>query len=123
MRRHPRRAEVDPYNPHAWATSDRTGFVGNHRDLRWQHEWAGLQLVNLRVLVFADEYDKPNPQLRTIILPPDPLPIPNARPEPYAIEEQTIRVIESGVARLQMNGVMRLESNLQGTTNAGTYPG
>ncbi len=90
MRPHPRRARTDPSAPEAWASSDRSGFVGNHRNLRWQYEWAGLKLVNTRVLVWDDEYDEPNRQLGSIILPPDPLPIFNARPENYAIDEEPV---------------------------------
>src|SRR5260370_22553299 len=85
MRRHPRRARVDPTNPQAWATDDRTGFVGNHRDLKWQFEWRGNRLENTRILVF--EPDEPQRQLGVIILPPDPPSIINARPEQYAIDE------------------------------------
>jgi hypothetical protein len=123
MRPHPRRARTDPTRPEAWATDDRTGFVGQQKNLRWQYEWNGTQLINKRVLVFSDAYDTPNRQLGTIILPPDPVPIVNARPEQYAIDEQTFRVTQSGQQRYQMNGQARLESNLQGALNAGTYPG
>jgi hypothetical protein len=88
MRRHPRRAEVDPSAPAAWATSDRSGFVGNHADLRWQHDYAGFDVVSQNFLVFPDEYDVPNRQLGALILPPDPTPIMNARPEQYTIDEE-----------------------------------
>ena len=87
MRRHPRRAAVDRTSPRAWATDDRSGFIGNHENLRWQFDWAGTSLVNKRILVYEDELDKPQRQLGTVILPPDPPPIMNARPEPYAIDE------------------------------------
>jgi hypothetical protein len=87
MRPHPRRARTNPSSPRAWATSDRSGFVGNHQNLRWQMEWAGTGLINKHVAVYDDEYDIPNRQLGTIILPPDPAPISNARVEQYAIDE------------------------------------
>lgn len=85
MRIHPRRAQVDPSNPQAWATDDRTGFVGNHKDLKWQFDWRGNGLQNLRILTY--DPDQPQRQLGTIVLPPDPMPIMNARPENYAIDE------------------------------------
>lgn len=99
MRPHPRRARTDPSAPAAWGTSDRNGMVGNHKDLRFQMEWAGLKLINTRVLVWDDEYDTPQRQLGTIVIPPDPPPIFNARPENYAIDEQPVSVLttESGV--------------------------
>ena len=87
MRPHPRRARVDPTSPRAWATSDRSGFVGNHENMQWQYEYAGTQLINKHILVYPDELDEPQRQLGTIILPPDPPPIMNARPEPYDIDE------------------------------------
>lgn len=98
MRPHPRRASTDPSAPEAWATDDRSGFVGNHKNLRWQFEWAGLKLINTRVLVYDDMYDQPQRQLGTIVLPPDPMPTLNARPENYAIDEYpvTALAVESG---------------------------
>ena len=74
-------------SPRAWATSDRSGFVGNQENMKWQLQWAGTQLINLRILVYPDEYDEPQRQLGTIILPPDPVAIMNARPEQYAVDE------------------------------------
>ena len=89
MRKHPRRAAVDRSSPRAWSTSDRSGFVGNHENQQFQWDWRGTGLVNLRILVNADELDVPQRQLGAIILPPDPPPVMNARPEPYAIDEES----------------------------------
>ena len=90
MRRHPRRAQVDRSHPKAWGTSDHSGFIGQHADMKWQYEWAGFELINKRILVFEDELDKPQRQLGSIIIPPDPPTIINARPEQYAIEETPV---------------------------------
>ncbi len=87
MRPHPRRARTNATDPAAWGTSDRGGWVGNHRDLQWQMQWAGTQLINTRILCYADELDVPQRQLGTIILPPDPVSVIQARPEPYPIDE------------------------------------
>lgn len=102
MRPHPKRARTSARSPRAWATDDRSGFVGNHHNLQWQYQWAGTQLVNLRVLVYPDQLDKPQRQLGTIILPPDPVPIPNARPENYAIDEEPVS------CRYTMDGRVRV---------------
>jgi len=40
----------------------------------------------LRLLVCRRCLDKPQIQLRTIVIPPDPLPVINPRPEFYAVE-------------------------------------
>lgn len=87
MRPHPRRTRTNATDPSAWGTCDRSGFVAQHSDLQWQFQWAGTQLINTRVLVAPDQLDIPQRQLGTIILPPDPVSIIQARPEPYPIDE------------------------------------
>lgn len=91
MRKHPRRAQVDPYHPEGWASSDRDGMIGNLRRMKWQFEWRGSKLMNTRVLVHEDELDVPQRQLGTpAILGPDPPALINARPEQYSIDEQPV---------------------------------
>ncbi len=93
-RPHPKNADVNPDYPRAWATDDRSWFVTNLHKLRWQMEWSGAQLINTRFLVGADNYDTPQEQLRTLILPPDPPPLFNARVEPYVIDETDYRTTQ-----------------------------
>lgn len=90
MRKAPRRAKIDPDNPSAWATDDRSGFIGNLRNAVFQHDWAGTGLVNRRILVFPDQLDEPQRQLGTILISADPLPIQNARPGNGLPSEQVI---------------------------------
>lgn len=123
MRPHPKRTATSSRNPRAWGTCDRSGFITNHYKLSWQYEWRGSSLNNTMVLVAPDMLDKPQRQLGTIFIPPDPVSIMNARPEPYAMEEITHRLTQNGTQRLQMDGQQRLLSNLQGLQNAGTNPG
>lgn len=78
------RAQTSARWPRAHATCDRCGFRFNHDQLAWQFQWAGPKLQNLRILVCKTCMDVPQEQLRTIILPPDPVPIQNPRPEQYA---------------------------------------
>lgn len=86
----PKYARVDPQNPEGWAQCDRCGFWRNRSDLSWQYEWGGMQLYNKSILVCVDRcYDIPQEQFRTIILPPDPPPIVNARVPDFDYEEQT----------------------------------
>lgn len=87
---HPKNAEVDPENPRAWATCDRCGFVYNHHKLRWQYAYMGsFQPMNTRMLVCPSCEDQLNPQDTPNILPPDPIPVLNARPEPYVLDESS----------------------------------
>jgi|SRR5215831_7567349 len=102
----PKKAWVDPDDPRMWATSDRSGFLSNQDDMAWQYQWAGNDLINLRILVHRDELDVPQEQLRTIILPPDPAPVFNARPEPYSMDETptTTRKTQDGRIRVIFRG-------------------
>src|SRR6516225_4202108 len=98
MRPHPKRTQVDPKNPQAWATDDLSGFVVQHNDLQSVREWAGTQIINKRFLTHPDFLDEPQRQLGTLILPPDPPPIMNARPENYTADETpvTTRIVTQG---------------------------
>jgi len=78
------RARVSSRNPVAHAICDRCGFRFNHPRLAWQFQWAGVKLQNLRLLVCPECLDIPQIQLKTIVIPPDPLPVWNPRPEQYA---------------------------------------
>lgn len=78
------RARIDQSNPQALGVCDFCGFVFNHNRLGWQMDWRGASIRNLGFLTCetcTDEYQQ-NGQ-RTIILPPDPVPIRNARPQNY----------------------------------------
>ena len=88
MRPHGRKARVNPGNPEAFAQCDRCGDWRNRTDLVWQYEWSGTHLYSLGFLVCLDRcYDTPQEQFRTIILPPDPPPVLNARPPNFAYDE------------------------------------
>ena len=90
----------------------------------WQFEWQGTKLINKRILCYPDQLDIPNRQLGTIILPPDPVSIPNARPEPYAIDEYWMFEFEGVDASiLEMEGsqaAITLEYGIY--DNDGDYP-
>ncbi len=92
------RARVDSNNPRAFGICDRCGFLFQLAELQWQYQWAGNQLTNIRVLVCTGVncYDRPNEQLRTIILPSDPVPVLNARVPNYAYEEYTVIITQFG---------------------------
>jgi hypothetical protein len=81
------RVIVSATTPRAQAVCDRCGFWWNHDQLQFQYEWNATTLYNTGALVCRSCLDRPNQQLRTIILPPDPLPVLDARTEPFAKDE------------------------------------
>lgn len=80
--------EVDPDNPRAEGICDRCGMRWNLDRLQWQYSYQGaFSPMNTRYLVCPNHVDPLNPQDQAYILPPDPLPVFNARPEPYTLDE------------------------------------
>ena len=112
------RAHVDPSNPHAFAICDRCGFLYNHVQLNWQYQWVGPQMQNLRLLVCSTCMDTPQEQLRTIILPPDPLPVWNARPPQWDTAEIDFLVTHTGQRLTTQSGNYLVK---QSQTSVGTY--
>lgn len=75
---------VSSRSPRAAGVCDRCGRIFNRNSLSWAFDWRGQTLQNLRLLVCSPCLDVPQQQLRSRILGPDPLPIYNPRPEPFA---------------------------------------
>ena len=91
----PRFARVNTDAPEGFAICDRCGQLYNLRDLAWDMQWSGTHLYRTGALVCRRIcLDVPQEQFRTIILPPDPPPLLNARVPNYAYEEQTVRILE-----------------------------
>lgn len=86
------RARVSSRNPQAAGQCDRCGFVYSHSTLRFQMDWAGANLINKRILVCRSCEDRPQPQLRAIIIPADPMPIQNPRVPNYVQAASNMRV-------------------------------
>jgi len=80
-RPHGKHVSIDPMAPQALGICDKTGFVFHHKDLLRQMEWRGNALIWTGFLVGRPYVDKPNPQLRPSIVPPDPVPILWPRPQ------------------------------------------
>lgn len=74
-------AKLNPASPAAFAICDRCGFMYNHRDLRWDQQYHGKYLQKTGFLVCDSCFDVPNPTLRPIVLPADPVPVLNPRGE------------------------------------------
>jgi hypothetical protein len=76
-------AIVNPQAPRALGVCDRCGRWWNLYKLRYQYEWQGTKLQNTRKRVCGECMDKPNPQLKARIAPPDPVPVYDPRPENF----------------------------------------
>jgi len=87
------RFRVDATNPRARAVCDRCGFHYQLQELNWQYEWTGPRLQNLRWYVCEPCLDKPQPNLKTFIYPPDPIPVLNPRVEQYALDDNPLSAI------------------------------
>ena len=113
------RATTSSTNPRAFAICDRCALWYNHDQLRWQYDWAGASLINKRLLVCERCYDTPQEQLRSIIIPADPVPIVNPRVEPYAWDEIDRRQISGDNTTNQQTGI----PVQRGDTRVTTIPG
>lgn len=111
------RFNVSMSSPRARGVCDFCGFQYQHDQLRWSMQWQGPAIQNTRFLVCDSCWDTPQEQLRTILIPPDPLPIENPRPENYVSDNNPISGIGQNASPLIPYG-----TNF-GTINsgAGTY--
>lgn len=82
------RCPIDMMKPRPTGVCDRCDFLFFLDDLSWQFQWSGTALVNQRILVCQTCLDKPAEFLKTVILGPEPAPLPNARPTAYATQNQ-----------------------------------
>lgn len=100
------RATVNSARPEAHGICDRCGFRYLRRELVSQYRWAGTQVQNQQILVCTRTcLDRLQPNgLRTIIIPPDPVPVINPRPEQYQAEVNSILSTESLINLVTENG-------------------
>lgn len=80
---HSGHARTSITNPDSFAVCDICAQWWNHSKLSWQYQWAGNTTVNLRLLACPTCVDVPNEQLRSLVLPPDPIPTKDPRLEPF----------------------------------------
>src|SRR6266436_9858784 len=93
-------AKVDRDKPRAWGIGEGGGRLLYKHDLQWQYERAGNRLVNQNMLVCDTCYDTPQEQLRVIILPADPTPVANPRPERSQINNNPYTSIGSNIGTM-----------------------
>lgn len=74
-------AIADMQRPDEWYFCDRCGFRRMKKNAVFQFDWRGTKLADLRILVCTETCnDRPQEQLRTILIGPDPIPVVNSRP-------------------------------------------
>lgn len=77
------RATVNPSAPEPCGICDRCGFLYNLSELVYQKEYQGTGLIEKAIRVCQRTcLDKPAPFLKTILIPPDPIPVRDPRPIP-----------------------------------------
>lgn len=81
------RAHTSARNPRAQGRCDRCSFWYQLDQLRFQMQWQGTTLINTQMRVCRTCYDTPQQQLRAIVLPADPVPVWQPRPESFDEEE------------------------------------
>lgn len=86
-------ARANRRHPRAWAICDDCGFLYNKFELQWQYEWAGARTQNTNQLKCPKCLDVLQEQLRVIVLPADPTPVSNPRPENYTYADNQIATI------------------------------
>lgn len=107
------RARVNARNPQAQSLCQRCGIWHNFVDLQWQHDWRGNALQNTRLLVCHNCLDRPQEQLRAIVVPADPLPVPFSIVEPFVYDETTGPTAPYGApVGLQQAGIMPLNNGV-----------
>ena len=107
------RARINPSSPQAAAVCDRCGFVLSHSQLGWQMDWMGAKLGNKRLLVCSRCMDRPQEQLRAIIIPADPMPVIQPRTQDYLTAEGGNSPVLGIPDNIDINAVMPLS----GTTH------
>lgn len=83
------RAITNSRRPQAFGVCDRCGLWHNLVKLKWQFEYSGNQLVNLRLRVSPECLDKPQPQLKSRSVPADPVPVCDPRIENFFLDNNS----------------------------------
>ena len=111
------RAGISSRNPRAFGICDRCGFLYNHHALSWQYDYAGAGLINKRMLVCNPCNDRPQAQLRAIVLPADPTPIQNPRIQDYVAASTSYRQTSGQNTTDPVTGLPVIKGDIRSTQN------
>lgn len=96
IRINPRGASRDPHQG-PWATCDRCGFIYSMSRMQFQYDYTGgPEPQNLNLLVCSKCLDNLDFQRKFFVLPGDPQPFMNTRPEAYVADETNWLTTEDG---------------------------
>jgi hypothetical protein len=76
----PKYGSLNPNAPKPWGVCARCGFWVDLDAMQFQTIYGGAHLIRTNILVCPECFDEPNEQTRSYVIPPDPLPVRNARP-------------------------------------------
>lgn len=89
-----------------WTTCDRCGLIDNLSRMQFQYDFLGGSTPqNLHLLHCSRCMDDLNYQRKLIIIPPDPPPIFNTRPENYVVDETNWLTTDDGSILTTDDGV------------------
>lgn len=95
------RASVSSSEPRAFGCCDGCNFIYNRHELSMQFEWGGRSLLATGFYKCEMCLDEPNPQLRSIVLPPDPVPVYQPRVDQnLLLQIDDVMITEEGAIRL-----------------------
>ncbi len=99
------KAYASSRSPEAFGQCDRCSNWFLHRTLSFQFDYAGTTLQNKRLLVCSRCLDIPQPQLRAITLPADPVPIQNPRVPNFDYMETNYRYTSAPPETFSWTGI------------------
>lgn len=104
-RPHPKYASNDAHDG-PWTVCDRCGFNWSQNRMAWQFDYRGGSTPQKTGFLHCPRcMDGLNFQQKLVIIPPDPPPFFNTRPEPYAVDETNWLTTESGDILTTESGV------------------
>jgi hypothetical protein len=98
------KARISATRPEAKGICDRCGAMYSLADLGYQYQWAGVSMTNLQLRVCSGCMDTPQIQLKSFVIPPDPVPVLDPRVEFYGIEVTSFLQSEEGPSLLTEDG-------------------
>ncbi len=105
----------------AWTTCDDCGFIWNQSDMAFQYDYVGGPIPEDMGWLRCPRCITPlTYQRKLLVIPPDPPPLMNTRPEPYAVEETSWLTTMDGEVYGTSGGDPYVTSNPNPADNANT---